>query len=106
MGALLFYGKTRIQVLAQDENFWMPQKGIAELFGVDLSGVARHLGNIFNTGELNEEAVIAKIAITASDGKTYQTKHSNLDAIIAVGYRVNSHQASIRESSYGANHQG
>ena len=74
-------------------TFWLPQKRIAELFGVDRSVVTRHLQNIFQTEELKEDSVCANFAHTAEDGKTYQTNFYNLDAVIAVGYRVNSKQA-------------
>lgn len=80
-------------VLFKDETFWMPQKDIATLFGVSISTTSRHLKNIFEERELEESSVIAKIATTASDGKTYQVTFYNLDAIIAVGYRVNSKEA-------------
>ena len=63
---------------------------MAELLDRDKSVISRHLGNVFKTGELAREAVVAKNAITASDGKTYQVDYYNLDAIISVGYRVNS----------------
>lgn len=63
---------------------------MAELFQVDKSGISRHLKNIFDTGELQAESVVANFATTAADGKTYQVDHYNLDAIISVGYRVNS----------------
>lgn len=81
------------------EDLWITQKAMAELFGVDKSGISRHLKNIFNTGELDERVVVAKIATTtqhgAMDGKTQtsETKFYNLDAIISVGYRVNSKKA-------------
>jgi hypothetical protein len=63
---------------------------MAELFGVDKSGISRHLKNVFELGELVREATVAKFATTAADGKTYRVEHFNLDAIISVGYRVNS----------------
>ena len=86
-------GDAQIQVLYQDESFWMPQRAIADLFGVGKAAVSKHLKNIFASGELVEEAVVSKMETTAADGKNYQTKHYNLDAVIAVGYRVNSYQA-------------
>ena len=73
----------------------MSQEKIAALFGVDRSVITKHLKNIFETFELKEETVCAKFAHTANDGKIYQTKFYNLDAIISVGYRVNSLQATI-----------
>ncbi len=75
------------------ETFWLTQKRLAELFSVDRSVITKHLQNIFLTQELEEESVCAIFAHTAEDGKTYQTNFYNLDAIIAVGYRVNSIQA-------------
>lgn len=74
-------------------TFWMPQRRIAELFGKDKSTISRHLKNIFGEGELDRDSVVANIATTAADGKTYQTDFYSLDAILAVGYRVNSPQA-------------
>ena len=83
-------GKINIEVLYADENIWLPQKRIAELFDVDRSVVTRHLKNIFSDNELEEDSVCASFAHTAKDGKQYQTKFYSLEAIIAVGYRVNS----------------
>ena len=82
-----------VEVYYKDENIWATQKAIATLFDCDRSVVTKHLGNIFESVELNEEAVCAKFAHTAEDGKTYNTKFYSLDAIIAVGYRVNSIRA-------------
>src|SRR5450756_124550 len=86
-------GAVRVDVMYYDETFWLTQKRMAELFGVDVRTVNEHLRNIFESGELSEEAVIRKFRITAADGKSYLTKLYNLDAVISVGYRVNSHQA-------------
>lgn len=86
-------GKVKIEVLIQTETLWLPQAKIAELFGVDRSVVTKHLKNIFDTNELDKVSVCAKIAHTAEDGKSYKTQFYNLDAIISVGYRVNSAQA-------------
>ena len=83
-------GKINIEVLYVDENIWLPQKPIAELFDVDRSVVTKHLKNIFSENELQEDSVYANFAHTAEDGKEYQTKFYSLEAIIAVGYRVNS----------------
>lgn len=83
-------GKINIEVLYADENIWLPQKRIAELFDVDRSVVTKHLKNIFSENELQEDSVCANYAHTAEDGKEYQTKFYSLEAIIAVGYRVNS----------------
>jgi hypothetical protein len=87
------HGKKKVEVSFQDENFWLSQKQLAELFSVEVNTVNYHLKEIFNSGELKEDAVIRKIRITAADGKKYLTAFYNLDAIIAVGYRVNSYQA-------------
>lgn len=82
-----------VEVYYKDENVWCTQKAISTLFDCDRSVVTKHLGNIFESGELIEERVCAKFAHTAEDGKTYDTKFYSLDAIIAVGYRVNSIRA-------------
>lgn len=82
-----------VEVYYKDENIWATQKAIATLFDCDRSVVTKHLGNIFESAELKKEAVCAKFAHTAEDGKTYNTKFYSLDAIIAVGYRVNSIRA-------------
>lgn len=82
-----------VEVYYRDESIWASQKAVATLFDCDRSVVTKHLGNIFDSGELTEEAVCAKLAHTAADGKTYNTKFYSLDAIIAVGYRVNSIRA-------------
>ena len=86
-------GESRIEVVFNSETFWLSQKRMAELYGVDVSTVNYHLKEIFKSGELSAQAVIRKIPITAADGKNYDTMLYNLDAIIAVGYRVNSYQA-------------
>jgi hypothetical protein len=80
-------------VLFKDDTFWMSQKDIANLFNVGVPAISKHLNNIFRDGELNENSVISKMETTASDGKTYAVTFYNLDAIIAVGYRVNSKEA-------------
>jgi hypothetical protein len=82
-----------VEVTYIDESFWLTQKAIAELFGVESNTVTYHLKEIFKAQELNEISVTRKIRATASDGKNYNTSFYNLDAIIAVGYRVNSKQA-------------
>jgi hypothetical protein len=93
----LFYttsdGKLKIEAYYQDETVWLTQKRMAELFDVDRSVITKHLRNIFESGELDENSVSAKIAHTASDGKSYAMQFYNLDAIISVGYRVNSLRA-------------
>lgn len=85
----------RVEILVQDETLWLTQDRMAKLFGVDRTVITKHLGNIFKSGELVREAVCAKIAHTASDGKKYNTQFYNLDAILSVGYRVNSKQATL-----------
>lgn len=86
-------GKVKVETFLKDENIWLSQVKIAELFGVERSVVTKHLKNIFKDRELQENSVCANFARTASDNKTYQTKFYNLDAIISVGYRVNSVRA-------------
>ena len=83
-------GHTRIEVKMEDETVWLTQAQISILFYVDRSVVTKHLGNIFEEGELDKDSVCAKFAHTAEDGKTYQTQFYNLDAIISVGYRIKS----------------
>lgn len=93
---LIFQAESKeqgVEVYYRDENIWATQKAIATLFDCDRSVVTKHLGNIFESLELKEEAVCAKFAHTAEDGKTYNTKFYSLDAIIAVGYRVNTIRA-------------
>ena len=86
-------GEIKVEVFFHKENIWLTQKRMAELFDVDRSVITKHLQNIFDSKELDEASVSAKIAHTASDGKIYQTQYYNLDAIISVGYRVNSTKA-------------
>lgn len=86
-------GKVHFEVFLHDETIWLTQQKLAELFGVDRSVITKHLSNIFKDKELEKDSVCAKIAHTANDGKTYNTNFYNLDAIISVGYRVNSKQA-------------
>jgi hypothetical protein len=86
-------GEVKINVLYGDQNIWLTQKKMALLFGVQIPAINKHLKNIFESGELIEESVISIVETTAADGKSYSTKLYNLDAIIGVGYRVNSRQA-------------
>lgn len=94
---IVFYnspeGKVNITVTYLNDTFWLPQKAIAVLFGVEVPAISKHLKNIFESSELDEISVVSKMETTASDGKRYNTSYYNLDAIIAVGYRVNSKQA-------------
>lgn len=83
----------KVEVRLEGETVWLTLSQLAELFGRDKSVISRHLRNIFRDFELERESVVAKNATTAADGKTYQVEHFNLDAIISVGYRVNSHRA-------------
>jgi hypothetical protein len=96
-GELILYqtqeGTVRIEVLYESETFWLNQKKIAELFGVDIRTISEHFRNIFASRELAEQSVLRKIRTTAADGKNYLVNFYNLDAIISVGYRVNSTQA-------------
>ena len=82
-----------VQVVYRDESIWCTQKAMAQLFDVGVPAISKHLKNIFETGELIEVSVISKMETTASDGKNYTTTFYNLDAIISVGYRVNSTRA-------------
>ena len=77
----------------EDENIWLTQKMMATLYDVSVSAINQHLKRIFEDNELVEESVIKKYLITASDGKSYSTKHYNLQAIIAVGFKVNNERA-------------
>ena len=86
-------GAVRVEVMYEDETFWLTQKRMADLFGVDVRTVSHHLKSILESGELSEDSVIRKYWITAADGKKYLTNLYNLDAVISVGYRVNSRQA-------------
>lgn len=83
----------KVQVIIRDETLWCTQKAIAQLFGVDRTVVSKHLKNIFESSELQQDSVCAKFAHTAEYMKRYNTLFYNLDAIISVGYRVNSIRA-------------
>ena len=82
-----------IQVRYENETLWMTQKAMAELFAVQRPAITKHLNNIFKENELDRNTVCSKMEHTAEDGKKYQTEYYNLDAIISVGYRVNSIRA-------------
>lgn len=92
-GEILFYNnggeKEFVSVVFKDETFWLSQKGMAELFETSKQNISLHLKNCFDEGELDKESVVKDFLTTAADGKNYKTQHYNLDAIIAVGYRVN-----------------
>ena len=85
--------KVKVEIFLHNENIWLTQAKIAELFAVGIPAINKHLKNIFASGELQESSVISKMEITASDGKSYDTNFYNLDAVISVGYRVNSMSA-------------
>lgn len=84
-----------MEVRIEDETVWLTQAQIAELFETKRQAITKHLKNIFQSGELNENSVCSILELTASDGKSYKTKTYNLDAIISVGYRVNSKNATL-----------
>ena len=94
MNEVLIYqkdnGQSTVEVRLERETLWLSLQQIADLFNRDKSRVSRHLKMIFETGELDMKSVVAENATTAADGKTYQVKYYNLDAIISVGYRINS----------------
>jgi len=86
-------GQDTIEVKVSDETVWLTQKLIAKLFDINVATVNEHLKNIFKSNELEENSVIRKFLITASDGKNYNTKHYNLEVVISLGYRINSNKA-------------
>jgi len=88
-------GKVKVEILFHNENIWLTQKRMAELFGVQRPAITKHLNNIIKEGELEETSVSSILEHTAEDDKIYKTKYYNLDAIISVGYRVNSSQATM-----------
>ena len=83
----------KVQVVVRDETVWMTPKAMGVLFGVEKNTINYHLKEIFRSNELTEDSVVRKIRITAADGKNYDTNFYHLDAIISVGYRVNSTKA-------------
>ena len=86
-------GNIIVDAIFKDETLWLTQKGMSKVFDCSIDNVSLHLKNIFKDNELDENSVVEDSSITASDGKNYKTKIYNLDAIIAVGYRVNSKKA-------------
>ena len=96
-GEIILYqpDAVRMEVRIEDETVWLTQAQIAELFETKRQAITKHLKNIFQSGELNENSVCSILELTASDGKSYKTKTYNLDAIISVGYRVNSKNATL-----------
>ena len=91
--SFLIYDKAQVKAVLKDESIWLSQKGIAELFECSSDNISLHLKNIFESGELDKNSVTEKISVTANDGKNYLTNFYNLDAIISVGYRINSTKA-------------
>ena len=87
--------EVKVEILLQNENLWLTQAKMAELFDVQKAAISKHLKNIFAEGELQENSVVSKMETTAADGKNYNTNIYNLDAIIAVGYRINSKKATM-----------
>lgn len=87
--------EVKVEILLHNENLWLTQAKMAELFDVQKAAISKHLKNIFESGELQESSVVSKMETTASDGKNYNTNIYNLDAIIAVGYRINSKKATM-----------
>lgn len=85
--------EVKVEIFVNNETVWLPQKRMAELFGVNVPAISKHLKNIFECGELEENSVVSILETTAEDGKNYKTNYYNLDAILSVGYRVNSSQA-------------
>ncbi len=94
---IIFYstpkGNVNIQVVFENDSFWLNQKAMAALFGVEVPAISKHLNNIFESNELDLNSVISILETTAADGKNYKTKFYKLEAVLAVGYRVNSAQA-------------
>ena len=94
-GEIILYqpdSEVRLEVRLENETVWLSIEEMSQLFGRDISVIGKHIRNVFKEGELLKEAVWAKFAYTASDGKTYQVDYYNLDVIISVGYRVKSHR--------------
>ena len=85
----------QLEVQVMDETVWLTQQQIAALYGVQIPAISKHLANIFRDGELDKDSVISILENTAADGKVYSTQFYNLDAILSVGYRVNSKNATI-----------
>lgn len=97
---IIFYstptGNVKVEVIFNDETFWLTQKRMAELFGVEVPAISKHLSNIFETNELNEESTVSRMEIVQQEGERRVKRiidFYNLDAVVAVGYRVNSFQA-------------
>ena len=82
-----------LDVRVDNDTVWLTQAQIGMLFGVQKAAISKHLKNIFSSGELCQEVVVSKMETTAKDGKTYEVRYYNLDVVLSIGYRVNSHQA-------------
>ena len=99
MDEILLYktdnAEVKVEILLQNENLWLTQAKMADLFDVQKAAISKHLKNIFAEGELQENSVVSKMETTAADGKNYNTNIYNLDVIIAVGYRINSKKATM-----------
>ena len=91
-------GDIVVDAIYKDETLWLTQKGMSKVFEVGVPAISKHLKNVFEEKELDRSSVVSKMEITAEDGKNYNTEVYNLDAIIAVGYRVNS-----KKATYGTN---
>jgi hypothetical protein len=98
-------GRTRTEVRLQEETVWLNQSAMAELFQSTKQNISWHLKNIFNEGELEENRVIKEYLTTAADSKNYRTKFYNLEAIIAVGYRVRSEPGAGAGAGKAQNHR-
>ena len=88
-------GNIIVDAIYKDETLWLSQKGMSKVFDVGVPAISKHLKNIFEENELDKNSVVSKMETTAADGKRYNTNYYNLDAIIAVGYRVNSKKATM-----------
>lgn len=86
---------TKLEVRLEEDTVWLTQAQIATLFGTQRPAITKHLGNIFKSGELDQKSVSSILEHTAEDGKTYKTQFYNLDAVLSVGYRVNSRNATM-----------
>ena len=86
-------GNIIVDAIYKDETLWLSQKGMSKVFEVGVPAISKHLKNIFDEKELYKSSVVSKMEINADDGKNYNTEVYNLDAIIAVGYRINSKKA-------------
>jgi hypothetical protein len=86
-------GNVNVEVVFKNDTFWLTQKAMAQLFGVEVPAISKHLKNIFESREIEQNSVVSKMETTATDGKNYLTIFYNLSVILSIGYRVNSNQA-------------